>query len=135
MFQVDIADGLLKMLSQILVQKPRPGTTPPVPSSPVHHQSNANIVLALKTLGCFDFEGTSDTFLFFAQHICETYLNSGFKEIRLEAVPTCLHLIRPMFNTTLTGDQVTQPYNLFKIVQQVLWVCVVDSGKSLIFFI
>lgn len=57
--QRDIAEGLLRMLSQILMQRPIPSRAgaPPPPPSP-DHQDTASIVLALRTLGSFDFEGT-----------------------------------------------------------------------------
>lgn len=59
----DIAEGLLKILWQILIhrgggpQHYKSGMTPPPQTSPVH-QVDGNIVLALRTLGAFDFEGT-----------------------------------------------------------------------------
>ena len=59
--QRDIAEGLLRMLSQILMQRTIPSRSgaPLPPPSPDHHDT-ASIVLALRTLGSFDFEGTGE---------------------------------------------------------------------------
>ena len=50
------------MLSQILMQRTVPSRSgaPPPPPSPDHHDT-ASIVLALRTLGSFDFEGTGES--------------------------------------------------------------------------
>jgi FKBP12-rapamycin complex-associated protein len=50
------------------------------------------VVLGLRTLGSFDFEGHS--LLQFVRHCADTYLHSEEKEIRLEAVRTCSALLR-----------------------------------------
>jgi FKBP12-rapamycin complex-associated protein len=91
-FKKDIAEGLLKILSLILMQQPfrHPGT-PRQLLSPVHSlatsvgagsgepsaQDSASVVLALRTLGAFDFEGHS--LLQFVRHCAENYLHSEDK--------------------------------------------------------
>ena len=52
----------------------------------------ASIVLGLRTLGTFDFEGHS--LLQFVRHCADNYLHSEEKLIRLEAVRTCSALLR-----------------------------------------
>ena len=93
----EISDGLLKILSLILMQQPfrHPGTPkhrivpPPANLEPPDSQT---VVLGLRTLGSFDFEGHS--LLTFVRHCADTYLHSEEKEIRLEAVRTCSALLR-----------------------------------------
>ena len=68
-------------------------TQPPIahsgqsPEPPV----TASIVLGLRTLGSFDFEGHS--LLQFVRHCADNYLHSEEKLIRLEAVRTCSSLL------------------------------------------
>ena len=50
-----------------------------------------SVVLGLKTLGSFDFEGHS--LLQFVRHCADTYLHSEEKEIRLEACVSALILL------------------------------------------
>merc|ERR1719361_1574922 len=52
----------------------------------------ASIVLGLRTLGSFDFEGHS--LLQFVRHCADNYLHSEEKLIRLEAVRTCSALLK-----------------------------------------
>ena len=52
----------------------------------------ASIVLGLRTLGTFDFEGHS--LLQFVRHCADNYLHSEEKLIRLEAVRTCSALLK-----------------------------------------
>ena len=61
----------------------------------------ASIVLGLRTLGTFDFEGHS--LLQFVRHCADNYLHSEEKLIRLEAVRTCSALLRG----TLLGKAIT----------------------------
>ncbi|GAB6019044.1 hypothetical protein CHUAL_000671 [Chamberlinius hualienensis] len=103
----DIQDGLLKVLSNILMHRPVHSSS----SSSTKHQPHqyflhyppsfshlsidagdvASITLALKTLGNFDFQGHSLTQ--FVRHCAENFLSSEFKEIRMEAVRTCCRLL------------------------------------------
>ncbi len=108
-FKKEIAEGLLKILSLILMQQPfrHPGT-PKHLLSPSHKTmagfpqqvmgstseppDTASIVLGLRTLGTFDFEGHS--LLQFVRHCADNYLHSEEKLIRLEAVKTCSALLK-----------------------------------------
>ena len=106
-FKKEIAEGLLKILSLILMQQPfrHPGTPKHLMSPSYVGTSNslglgsshdtpdtASIVLGLRTLGTFDFEGHS--LLQFVRHCADNYLHSEEKLIRLEAVRTCSALLR-----------------------------------------
>ena len=100
-FKKEIADGLLKMLSIILMQQPfmHPGTPKrllspsrmAVSAMPEPPETSA-VVLGLRTLGSFDFEGHS--LLQFVRHCADNYLHSEEKPIRLEAVKTCSSLLK-----------------------------------------
>lgn len=103
----DISDGLLKMLSQVLMNKPYSHL-----GTPKHHftaqfsvltsdnsvQDVATIVLALKTLGTFNFDGHS--LLPFVQRCADHFLTNEQQEIRLEAVQTCSRLLKISIQTT-----------------------------------
>lgn len=96
-----ISDGLLNMLSQVLMSKPLTQL-----GTPKHHltaqfasltttdtqSDTATIVLALKTLGTFNF-GVFDL-LEFVQRCADYFLQHDQQEIRLEAVETCSRLLK-----------------------------------------
>uniref|UniRef100_A0A5F8HCW1 Serine/threonine-protein kinase mTOR n=1 Tax=Monodelphis domestica TaxID=13616 RepID=A0A5F8HCW1_MONDO len=99
----DIQDGLLKMLSLVLMHKPlrHPGmpkglahqlASPSLTSLP-EASDVGSITLALRTLGSFEFEGHSLTQ--FVRHCADHFLNSEHKEIRMEAARTCSRLLTP----------------------------------------
>lgn len=98
----EISDLLLKMLSQVILNKPQPQVGTPkhnitaqlaaltvtVESQP----DTATIVLALRTLGTFHFEGHS--LLPFVQRCADHFLTNDQQEIRIEAVQTCSSLLK-----------------------------------------
>ncbi|KAM5132577.1 serine/threonine-protein kinase mTOR [Mantella aurantiaca] len=99
----DIQDGLLKMLSLVLMHKPlrHPGmpkglaqqlSSPSLANIP-EASDVGSITLALRTLGTFEFEGHSLTQ--FVRHCADHFLNSEHKEIRMEAARTCSRLLTP----------------------------------------
>ena len=57
-----------------------------------------SMVLALRTLGSFDFEGHSLTQ--FVRHCADHFLSSEHKEIRMEAARTCSRLLQPSINVS-----------------------------------
>ncbi|EMP41525.1 Serine/threonine-protein kinase mTOR [Chelonia mydas] len=99
----DIQDGLLKMLSLVLMHKPL--RHPGMPKGLAHQLASpsltnipeasdvGSITLALRTLGSFEFEGHSLTQ--FVRHCADHFLNSEHKEIRMEAARTCSRLLTP----------------------------------------
>ncbi|GFS99128.1 hypothetical protein TNCV_822501 [Trichonephila clavipes] len=109
----DIQEGLLKMLSVVLMRRHlrHPGMpkhlTNQAPSSALHQSllevnDVASITLALKTLGSFDFQGRP--LMLFVRYCAENYLSSEVKEIRLEAVRTCCKLLSPAIQIAAICD-------------------------------
>ncbi|RMX59040.1 hypothetical protein pdam_00009963 [Pocillopora damicornis] len=101
-----IQDGLLKMLSTILMNKPprHPGAprnaTPTLTPSASSHSlfdtlDVTSTVLALRTLGTFDFDGHLLAHGNLVRHCADTFLASEHKDIRIEAVRTCSRLLSP----------------------------------------
>ncbi|KAG7166823.1 Serine/threonine-protein kinase mTOR-like [Homarus americanus] len=127
----DIAEGLLRMLSQVLMHRSAPHRhgAPPLPPSPDHHDT-ASIVLALRTLGSFDFEGTGQSLMQFVRHVADHYLSSEHREVRLEGVRTCCHLLRPTFASLGRRNSQSRNHIIFNIVSKVLWVCVTDMDPD-----
>ncbi|OXU22583.1 hypothetical protein TSAR_001785 [Trichomalopsis sarcophagae] len=93
----DISQGLLRMLSQVLMYKPlrHPGApwtaTSPV-SAPPTEIDVASTVLGLRTLGTFNFDG--NPLLQFVRRCADYFLTWEEPEVRLEAVKTCSRLLR-----------------------------------------
>lgn len=65
----------------------------------------------------------------FVRHVADHYLSSEHREVRLEAVRTCCHLLRPTFASLGRRASQSQTHIIFNIVSKVLWVCVTDMGK------
>lgn len=95
-----ILGGLLNMLSQVLMSKPMNYGTPKhnlsvqfaaLTTADVQPDT-ATIVLALKTLGTFNF-GVFNLHEF-VQRCADHYLQHEQNEIRLQAVETCSHLLK-----------------------------------------
>merc|ERR1719228_2677072 len=132
----EIADGLLKILSLILMQQPfrHPGTprhlisTAPTSGEPPDSQS---VVLGLKTLGTFDFEGHS--LLQFVRHCADTYLHSEEKEIRLEAVRTCSALLRSALLGAAGRKSPTVMSTINEVLAKLLIVGITDSDPDVRF--
>lgn len=96
-----ISDGLLNMLSHVLMSKPLSQLGTPKHNLSAQfaslttsesHTDVATIVLALKTLGTFNF-GVFDL-LEFVQRCADYFLQLDQQEIRLEAVETCSRLLK-----------------------------------------
>ncbi|KAJ1521597.1 hypothetical protein ONE63_003248 [Megalurothrips usitatus] len=105
----EISEGLLRMLSQVLMHKQlrHPGMPRNMPlsgggltssssvpynlSSPEGYDTQS-IVLALRTLGSFNFDGYS--LLQFVRRCADHFLTSEQQEIRLETVRTCSRLLK-----------------------------------------
>ena len=132
----DIADGLLKILSVILMQQPyrRPGTPKHLVSgggAAIEPPDSQSVVLALKTLGTFDFEGQS--LLQFVRHCADTYLNSEEKEIRLEAVKTCSSLLRSALLGAAGKKSPTVMSTINEVLAKLLIVGITDSEPEVRF--
>ncbi|XP_071946239.1 serine/threonine-protein kinase mTOR-like [Antedon mediterranea] len=138
----DIQDGLLKMLSLVLMNKPlrHPGTpkgftSPPTinPSSQPESFDSSSMVLALQTLGTFDFEGHSLTQ--FVRHCADQFLAFEHKEIRMEAARTCSQLLqpsihfrgsRPPHSMSTTNTQVVAD-----VLNKLLMVAITDTDPDI----
>ena len=132
----DIADGLLKILSVILMQQPfrHPGTPKHLVSgvgASMEPPDSQSVVLALKTLGTFDFEGQS--LLQFVRHCADTYLNSEEKEIRLEAVKTCSSLLRSALLGVAGRKSPTVLSTINEVLAKLLVVGITDSEPDVRF--
>ncbi|KAM9299260.1 serine/threonine-protein kinase mTOR [Gastrophryne carolinensis] len=112
----DIQDGLLKMLSLVLMHKPlrHPGmpkglaqqlSSPSLTNIP-EVSDVGSITLALRTLGTFEFEGHSLTQ--FVRHCADHFLNSEHKEIRMESARTCSRLLTPSIQMLSGHGHVSQ---------------------------
>lgn len=65
----------------------------------------------------------------FVRHVADHYLTSEHKEVRLEGVRTCCHLLRPTFATLGRRASQSQKHTIFNIVSKILWVSVTDVGE------
>lgn len=135
----DIQDGLLKMLSYVLMQRPfrHPGapkrfqiqsSTPSI-NSYSDHSDISGIVLGLKILGKFDFH--SKSLMQFARHCADHYLNSDSKDIRLEAVKTCCHLLSPALAKIATQYSPSLMVIIQEVLSKLLIVAVTDLDPQI----
>eukprot|EP00794_Sanderia_malayensis_P007416 gene7416-8236_t len=124
-----IQDGLLHMLSNILMHMPlrHPGipksaAPAPTPSGSSHFSfSDDDIMmttLALRTLGTFDFEG--HTLTKFVTHCADNFLSSEHKAIRMEAVRTCSCLLNPTPHPMVVPNKTVSQYPLSAASTQVV---------------
>lgn len=113
-----ISDGLLKMLSQVLIN-----------SGP--NQDVQTIVLALKTLGTFNFDGQS--LLEFVQRCSDYFVASEQQEIRLEAVQTCSRLLKIALQTDVNDESVvsaTLKETIAHVLERLLVVGITDVDPN-----
>ncbi|PIK33482.1 target of rapamycin [Apostichopus japonicus] len=90
-----------------------------------------NIVLALRTLGSFDFEGHSLTQ--FVRHCADNFLSSEHTEIRKEAAWTCSRLLQPSINLRSTSSPSTGSTNtqvVADVLSKLLVVAITDSAQA-----
>lgn len=87
-----------------------------------------SVVLGLRTLGSFDFEGHS--LLQFVRHCADTYLHSEEKEIRLEAVRTCSALLRSALLGLAGKKSPTVVSTINEVLARLLIVCITDGDAD-----
>ncbi|RWS10462.1 hypothetical protein B4U79_12736 [Dinothrombium tinctorium] len=131
----DIQDGLLKMLSHVLMQRPyrHPGAPKHLQiqssTSPVSSMSDqsdlSSVILALKILGKFDFQSRS--LMQFVEHCSKTYLTSDNKTVRLEAVKTCCQLLTPALQKVSIQYSPSLMITIQDVLSKLLIVGVTDS--------
>lgn len=136
----DISEGLLRMLSQILMHKPlrHPGMPRHLSTNVIiitnlsDSQDVSSIVLALRTLGTFNFDGQS--LLQFVRRCADYFLVNEQQEIRLEAVRTCSRLLRlAIQGTTMTSQSVTVTSTVADVLGKLLIVGMTDTNSDVRF--
>ncbi|RZC37432.1 serine/threonine-protein kinase mTOR [Asbolus verrucosus] len=130
-----ISLGLLKMLSYILLNKPlvHPGMprhlTGTVMSLGLPEVNDTQIiVLALKTLGTFDFEG--QRLLPFVHRCANHFLVHDNNEIRLEAVRTTCRLLRHAIHSTAKNSSETVTKTVAAVLHRLLSVGLTDTDPN-----
>ncbi|XP_066259712.1 serine/threonine-protein kinase mTor [Euwallacea similis] len=127
-----ISLGLLKILSHILLNRPllHPGMPRNLTSNfPINSFVDTNdtqlIVLALHTLGTFDFEG--QRLLPFVQRCANFFLVHEVMDIRLEAVKTTSRLLRHAVKSADKSPSETVSRTVADVLQKLLSVGLIDS--------
>lgn len=141
----DISDFLLKMLTQVLLKTPQPQVGTPVKQNLTAQlaaltiqQSTvqdpqpdiSTIVLALRTLGTFQFEGHN--LLPFVQRCADYFLINEHQEIRIEAVQTCSSLLKMSIqqSTEGTGISETLKETICHVLEKLLIAGVTDVDAN-----
>lgn len=137
----EITDGLLKMLSQVLMNKslsqlgtPKHHLTSQFTGLTMSDSGSADtptIVLALKTLGNFDFEGHS--LLQLVQRCADHFLSHEQQEVRLEAVNTCARLLKNALeqnSNDSTGIYDTLKETVANVLEKLLIVGITDPDPN-----
>ncbi|CAA9998750.1 unnamed protein product [Nesidiocoris tenuis] len=124
-----ISEGLLGMLSQVVMNTELRHPGQPAQSSNVGAVQLvpfdvASTVLALQTLGTFDFDGYS--LLQFVRRCSEHHLDSDQTEIRLEAVSTCVRLLRYAVESSATKPSPTVTQTVSDVISKLLVVAITD---------
>nr|CAD7429912.1 unnamed protein product [Timema monikensis] len=128
--------GLLRMLSYVLMHKPlrHPGMPRPPPGSSLSHnqslevQDVPSIVLALRTLGSFNFDGHS--LLQFVRRCADHFLNYEQQEVRLEAVRTCSRLLRLALQSATNRHSDTVTSTVADVLGKLLVVGITDTDAD-----
>ena len=124
-----IQDGLLKILSQILRSRSTRSSQPKGSSQPAtaagsilstDQVETANIVLALRTLGSFDFDPHQLTHNKLIRHCSDSFLASENKDIRMEAVRTCSRLLSPSLNPMIIPNAPMQTSPISPALEQLV---------------
>ncbi|XP_054269929.1 serine/threonine-protein kinase mTOR-like [Macrosteles quadrilineatus] len=131
----DISEGLLRMLSQVLMNKhTRSSHTVTVSSSlSAEPQEIASIVLALRTLGSFNFDGHS--LLQFVRRCAEHFLNCEQQEVRLEAVRTCSRLLRLAVESSSSRHSQTVTSTVSDVLAKLLVVGITDTDLEVRYWV
>ncbi|XP_050299177.1 serine/threonine-protein kinase Tor [Anthonomus grandis grandis] len=132
-----ISVGLLKILSHILLNTPltHPGQpkdenaekAPTVHLSMDTHNTQL-IILALHTLGTFDFQG--QRLLPFVERCAKYYLVHDVTEIRLEAVKTSSRLLRNAIKAPDENNSETVSNALADVLRKLLSVGLIDNDAQ-----
>lgn len=128
----EISEGLLNMLSLVLRNKPflHPGVPRNLEQQMSNNQTTepqdtGSIVLALRTLGSFDFVG-QHSLLTFVRRCAEHFLQSDQQEVRLEAVKTSAKLLADALVQNTDTPSRTLTLLTAEVVGKLLVVAVTD---------
>ncbi|VVC87256.1 unnamed protein product [Leptidea sinapis] len=140
--RAEISEGLLNMLS--LVLRSKHFLHPGVPRSleqqmnnmslVVELQDTATIVLALRTLGTFNFDGQHNL-LMFVRRCADHFLQSEHQEIRVEAVKTSAKLLADSARRTRKTPSKTLAVLTAEVVAKMLVVSVTDPDYELRYWV
>ncbi|XP_065216693.1 serine/threonine-protein kinase mTOR isoform X2 [Planococcus citri] len=137
----DISEGLLGMLSKVLMNKQfrHPG----MPANYLPSSSNSSsmstststaesdvpsIVLALRTLGSFNFDGHS--LLQFVCRCADHFLSSEQRQVRIEAVHTCSRLLRLAIESSTHQHSETVVTTVADVLGKLLMVAITDTDAE-----
>nr|WBK62802.1 target of rapamycin [Sogatella furcifera] len=137
----DISEGLLKMLSQVLMQKQlrHPGMPTHIPSAPssllisVDAQDVPSIVLALRVLGSFNFDGHS--LLQFVRRCADHFLTWEQQAVRMEAVMTCSRLLRLALESKSAHHSHTVINTVADVLGKLLVVGITDTDSDVRYWV
>uniref|UniRef100_A0A1B6E046 Serine/threonine-protein kinase TOR n=1 Tax=Clastoptera arizonana TaxID=38151 RepID=A0A1B6E046_9HEMI len=137
----DISEGLLRMLSHVLMNKQlrHPGMPAHLPAANtsiglnLESQDIPSIVLALRTLGSFNFDGHS--LLQFVRRCAEHFLNSEPQEVRLEAVRTCSRLLRLAVESASSRHSQTVTQTVADVLGKLLVVGITDTDAEVRYWV
>lgn len=137
----EISEGLLNMLSLVLRNKPflHPGVPRSLEqqsqmSLVIEPQDTASIVLALRTLGSFQFEG-QHSLLTFVRRCADHFLQSDQQEIRLEAVKTSAKLLADDTVRTMKTPSKTLTMLTAEVISKLLVVSVTDPDYEVRYWV
>lgn len=129
----EISEGLLNMLSLVLRNKPflHPGVPRRLELALnsmyliIEPHDSASVVLALRTLGNFNFEG-QHSLLAFVKRCTDHFIHSDQKEVRLEAVKTSAKLLADATVQTMATPSKTLTMLTAEVISKLLVVAVTD---------
>lgn len=135
----ELSIGLLNMLSQILLNKPLRHRGTPKHLTAVgglnigdESKDAASVILALHTLGTFDFDDRS--LLEFVSPCANDYLKHENKDIRLEAVRTCCRLLKQAIINTSKQSSETATIIVASVLNKLLVVGMTDTDADVRFW-
>ncbi|CAG9112211.1 unnamed protein product [Plutella xylostella] len=140
--RAEISEGLLNMLSMVLRNKPflHPGMPRNLEqqmssmSLVIEQHDTASIVLALRTLGSFTFEG-QQSLLTFVRRCADHFLQSDQQEVRLEAVKTSVKLLAAAAIRTQITSSKTLKMLTAEVVGKLLVVAVTDPDYEVRYWV
>lgn len=138
----EISEGLLNMLSLVLRNKPflHPGVPRNLEqqmsnmSLVIEVQDTSSIVLALRTLGSFQFEG-QHSLLTFVRRCADHFIQSDQQEVRLEAVKTASKLLADSTIRTMKTPSRTLTLLTAEVIGKLLIVAVIDPDYEVRYWV